>query len=131
MYIHMCSYLPSGVVVRFTCSALAAWGFTGLDPGHRPPHRSSTHAVAVSHIQSRGRLAHMLPHQQSSSSKKRKISTDVSSGPIFLTKRKTRKSLEGYSSFLVGEDGGWEDEGRHLGENFHCVSGNTFISEPF
>ena len=45
-------------------------GFTDLDPGHQPTHHSSGHAVEVSHVQNRGRLA------------------QVSSGPIFLTKRK-------------------------------------------
>ena len=35
-------------------------GFVGLDPGRRPIHCSSSHAVVASHIQSRGRLSQML-----------------------------------------------------------------------
>ena len=39
--------------------------FMGLDPRHRPMHHSSSHAVVVSHIQNRGRLAWMLAQGQS------------------------------------------------------------------
>ena len=42
-------------------------GFTGLHPGCGRTHHSSGHSVAVSHIQSRGRLAQMLAQGQSSS----------------------------------------------------------------
>ena len=42
----------------------------GLDPGRRPAHYLSSYAVAVSHIQNRGRLAQMLAQGQSSSRKK-------------------------------------------------------------
>ena len=44
-------------------------GFTGSDPGHGPTHSSSSHAVAVSHIQNR------------------QIGTDVSSATIFLKQK--------------------------------------------
>ena len=37
---------PCGQVVKFTTP-----GFTGSDPGDRPTHCSSSHAVAVSHIE--------------------------------------------------------------------------------
>ena len=47
-------------------------GFAGSDPGHRPTHHSSSHAVAASHIQSGGRLVQMLAQGQSSSQKKGK-----------------------------------------------------------
>ena len=47
-------------------------GFTGLDPRCRPTHCSSSHAVAASHIQNRGRLAQMLAQSQSSPRKKQK-----------------------------------------------------------
>ena len=48
-------------------------GFTGSDPGNGLMHHSSSHAVVDSYIQNRGRLAQMLAHQQSSSSKQGKI----------------------------------------------------------
>ena len=48
-------------------------GFAGSDPRRGPTHCSSSHAVAVSHIQNKGRLAQMLAQQQSSSTEKRKI----------------------------------------------------------
>ena len=57
----------------------------GSDPGHRPTHRSSSHAVAVSHIQNGGRWARMLTWQQSSSNKRGRLAIDVGSGPIFVT----------------------------------------------
>ena len=50
-------------------------GCWGLDPGCGSTHCSSSHAVAASHTENRGRLA-----------------TDVSSGPIFLTKKMKKPS---------------------------------------
>ena len=59
-------------MVKFMHSTSAA-GFAGLDPGHGPTHCLSSHAMAgVSHI------------------KLRKMSTDVSSGPVFLKKKQKR-----------------------------------------
>ena len=48
-----------GIVVKFVCSASTAWV---RDPDYwgGPPRCSSSHAVSVSHIQNRGRLAQML-----------------------------------------------------------------------
>ena len=43
-----------------------------LDPRCRTTHCSSSHAVAVSHMQNRGRLAQMLAQSQSSSAKKKR-----------------------------------------------------------
>ena len=60
--------------------------FASSDPGPGPTHRSWSHAVAASHTQNRGGLTHMLAQGISSSSKRKKISTHVNSGPIFLTK---------------------------------------------
>ena len=87
---------PSGIVIKFTRSALLLGGLalTGLDPRRGPADHSSGHAVAASHIQNRGRLAQLLAQGPSSSSKKKKkkkkargsLTTDVSSGPISLTK---------------------------------------------
>ena len=37
-------------------------GFTISGPRHRPMCYSSSHAVATSHVQNRGRLAQMLAH---------------------------------------------------------------------
>ena len=43
---------PHGQMVKFTCSASAAQGFTSSDPGHGhgPWHHSSGHDEAESHI---------------------------------------------------------------------------------
>ena len=41
---------PRGRVVKFTCSASVAQGFSSLDARHRPKHRSSSHAEAMSHM---------------------------------------------------------------------------------
>ena len=65
---------PSGAVVKFMCSALAAWGWRVWILG-ADLHTSSRDVVVASHLQkNRGILA-----------------TDVSSGPIFLNKNKKRK----------------------------------------
>ena len=53
-----------GVVVKFVGSA--GPGFVGLDPRRERTHCSSSHAVAASHIQSRGKLAQMLAQGPSS-----------------------------------------------------------------
>ena len=57
-------------VLVLLCGSL---GFAGSDPGLRPTHCSASNAVAASHIQNRGRLV-----------------TDVSSGQIFLAKKKEK-----------------------------------------
>ena len=49
-------------------------GLTGSDPRCGPTHHSLSHAVVVSHIQNRGRLAQMLAQGQSSSHTHRKRS---------------------------------------------------------
>src|SRR3712207_8172398 len=54
-------------------------GFMGSDPGCRPTHHSSSHAVEASHIQSRGRWAWMLAQGQSSSAKGDRKSTRLNS----------------------------------------------------
>ena len=63
---------PSGIVFKFACSASAAQASQVqiLSPDLA---LLVSHAVAASHIRNRGRLAQMLPHEQSPSSKKRKI----------------------------------------------------------
>ena len=43
------------------------------------------------HIQNRGRLPQMLAQGQTSSRKKRRLATSVSSGPIFLTEKERKK----------------------------------------
>ena len=42
---------PGGVVVKVHVRCFSGFGFMGLDPGCRPIHCSSSHAVVVSHIQ--------------------------------------------------------------------------------
>ena len=62
---------PGGGAVKFTCSTSAAPGFAGLDPGHGHMHCLSSHAVAsVLHTEWR------------------KMGTDVSSGPVFLSQKR-------------------------------------------
>ena len=63
---------PVAEWLKFHLLCFSGPGFTGSDPGHGPAPLTS-HAVAVSHIQNRGRLAQVLAQGQSSSSKKRKI----------------------------------------------------------
>ena len=58
---------PRGLAVKGACSAT---GDLGSDPKRAPTHRLSGHAVVASHI------------------KWRKIGTDVSSGPVFLSKKR-------------------------------------------
>ena len=65
---------------------MVRFGGLGLT-GSNPRHGSSTiqQAMLWQHpTENRGRLTQMLVQQQSSSRKKRRLATDVSSGPIFL-----------------------------------------------
>ena len=52
----------AGLVAEWlsSCALLGGPGFSGSNPGCRPTHHSSSHAVAVSHIQNREILAQML-----------------------------------------------------------------------
>ena len=70
-------------------------GFVGSDPRHGPTHHSSSHAVAATNMQGRGRSVHLLAQGQPSSSQKKKkkkerLATDVSSGQVtsWLVKEK-------------------------------------------
>ena len=64
---------PGGVGVKFAHSASAAGSSQVRIPGRDlTQHSSSSHTVAVSHI------------------KQKKIGTDVSSGPILLTKKRKK-----------------------------------------
>ena len=68
-------------------------GFAGLDARCR--HGTAWHAMLGRHPTYRGRWAWMLAKGQSFSAKRGGLSTDVSSGPIFLTKKKReRESLK-------------------------------------
>ena len=60
------------------------------DPRCGPIHCLASYAVAASHIPNRGRLAQMLAQRQSSSSKKRKIGTDVSRDNLPHQKKKKK-----------------------------------------
>ena len=59
-----------GLVLKF---GVLFFGTLGLVPRHGPILLVAGHAEAVTHIQSRGRLAQMLAQGESLSSKKRKI----------------------------------------------------------
>ena len=84
---------PSCVEVKFMRCASAALGYVGSDPGRRPTHRLSSHAVAASRIQNRARWAQMVAQQQSSSSKKRKIGNMLAQGWSSSSKNKNKKSF--------------------------------------
>ena len=82
---------PDGVVVKFVHSA-SGLGFAGLDPRRGPTHCSSSQAVAAAHIQKteeewhRCQLSVHLPQ-----AKRGRLAIDLSSGPIFLTKKDNNK----------------------------------------
>ena len=72
----------AGPVTQWFSSRAPLWQhkvhrFTGSDARYRPTHRSSSHAVAASHIQNRGRLAQMLPQGQSPSPKRKTVKRDT------------------------------------------------------
>ena len=66
-------------------------GFAGSNPGHRPTHHASSYAGAASHM---AELEGPTPRMYScvlggfGEEKKRRLATDVSSGPIFIEKKK-------------------------------------------
>lgn len=64
---------PGAVVLKFTI-LFGTLGFAGSDPRHAPTHLSTSYAEAG------------VPHE-----KQRKMNTDVSSGPILLSKKKINK----------------------------------------
>ena len=76
---------PGGLAINVL--SFGSLGFAGSDPGCRCTHWSSSHPVAASHIQNRGRRTDV-----SSGTiflrQKRKIGTDVRSGIIFLKQKK-------------------------------------------
>ena len=61
---------PHGLMVKFRVLHL---GGLGSVSGHGPTLLVGCHALAVTHMQNRGRLAQMLAQGESSSSKKSKI----------------------------------------------------------
>ena len=61
---------PCDVVVKFTHSALVAWGFQVWIPGTDLHTTCESYAVAASYIQNRERLAQVLAQGQSSSQEK-------------------------------------------------------------
>ena len=61
---------PHGLAVKY---GMLCFGGPGSVPGHRPMPLIGSHAVVVTHIHNKGRLAQMLAQEKSSSSKKRKI----------------------------------------------------------
>ena len=60
---------PHGLVVKFSVLHFSG---PGSDPGHGRTLFVGGHAVVVTHIQNRGRLAQMLAQGESSSAKKKK-----------------------------------------------------------
>ena len=63
---------PSGTAVKVAL-CFGGLGFASSDPGYRPMHCLSSHAVTASHKHNRGRLPQMLAQQQSSSREKKKF----------------------------------------------------------
>ena len=84
----------AGPVAQRLSADFPLWrpGFAGSDPGCR--HGTAWQAVLwlASHIESRGSWAWMLAQSQSSSAKRGGLATDVSSGLIFLKKKKKKAS---------------------------------------
>ena len=79
---------PRGIAVK--CPRPAAGG-PGSDPGRAPTHHLSGHAEAASHIKWR-KMGTDVSSEPFFLSKKRRIDMDVSSGLIFLTKKKKKSS---------------------------------------
>ena len=92
---------PRGPVVKFTRSALAIQGFAGLDPRHR---HGTTHQVMLSlcitqHNQGDLQLEYTTVFWGPLGRRKRKrLATDVSSGPIF--KKRKKKQIKKYKVLL-------------------------------
>ena len=146
-----CYKIPNiGWLLKLGASLVAQWcsskvralcfigpRFAGLDPGRGPTHCSSSHAVAASHIQNRGRLTQMLAQGQSSLSKKRKIGKGVSSGPIFLTALPAKKlcalllSIKIKKSLFVRScpdaPGGTKALGWHQGSHLPCPAASCSL----
>ena len=71
----------------FCALCFGNWGFAGSDPRCESMHLSPSHGMAASHIQNRG-----------------KFGMNVSSGPIFLTKKhpeKNPREMNGESSYAT------------------------------
>ena len=77
---------------------LSGPGFVGLDLRSRPTPFIS-HAVEAPQIQNRGELAQMLPQGQSSLAKRGGLAMDVSSGPIFLSKKQNKTKPQKKNKF--------------------------------
>ena len=80
--------LPGGAVVKFTRSALVAQGSPVQILG---AYRCTAYQAMLwqaSHIESRGRWAWVLAQGQSSSAKRGGLAVGISSGVIFLKKKK-------------------------------------------
>ena len=75
---------PHGLVVKFSMLSFA--GLSSVPGCERVPFIGG-HAVPATHIQNRGRLAQMLGQGQYTQGKRGRLAADVSSGPIFLSKK--------------------------------------------
>ena len=85
---------PSGAAVKFAHSASAAQGSPAQIPGADLTHHLSSHAVpGVPHIKSR-KMGMDVSSQPVFLSKKRRIGGDISSGLIFLKKKKRNQIHE-------------------------------------
>ena len=74
---------------KFALSASVAPGFTGSDPGCGPTHHSSSHAMAAAHMEEPEELTTRIYNYVLGlwgEKKRGRLATDVTSGPIFLTK---------------------------------------------
>ena len=95
--------LPSGAVVEFAGSFLAARGLLVWILGTDLHTAYQTLLWQVSHIESRGRWEWMLAQDQSSSAKNGGLVVAVISGPIFFKKIKINKN--GHQFFLYTDSG--------------------------
>ena len=80
-------------MIKFSCSALATWGFRASDPGNGPTYCSSSHAEAASHIaQPEGPTTRIYNHVLGGFGEKKKKKKDwqemLAQGPIFKKKER-------------------------------------------
>ena len=110
-------------MVKFGVLHLSSWGSV---PRRRPTPLISSHSVAATHIQNRGRVARTLAQGKSSSNRKKKgggrLATDVSSGQISSEGEKVVNLTSLYSSSSISRRKGNLTQGlaSSLGKGLPC-----------
>ena len=83
----------SGTVVKFACSALTAQGSVAQIPGVDLHATFQAMLQQASHIENRGRRPWILAQGQPSSAKRGGLAADLSSGLIFLKRKRKEKNI--------------------------------------